>query len=125
MSDRLTIGREAYLTSGREFAHVREHGEKVVGRFMVLGWLPAPDASVRLGLIVSRRYDRRAVQRNRARRLLRESYRLLRGRIERPLWLVAIARERIRGRSQAEVQQEMERLLRRLDALAPQADSRP
>jgi len=121
--DRATIGRDAYLCTGREFAQVRDEGQKVVGRYMVLGYLPAPDQRPRLGFIVSRKYDRRAVQRNRARRLLRESYRLLRSQISRDLWFVAIARHGLHDRSQPEVQAELSRLLRRLDALTPDAAS--
>jgi ribonuclease P protein component len=119
VTDRATIGRDAYLCTGKEFARVRDEGQKLVGRYLVLGYLPAPEGPSRLGFIVSRQYDRHAVERNRARRLLRESYRLLRHRITRNLWLVAIARNALHGRRQPEVQAELARLLGKLDALAP------
>ena len=118
MSAPLSISRQAFLLAGREFAHVREQGDKQVGRFMVLGYVAAPDGQVRMGLITSKRYDLHAVERNRARRLLRESYRHLRGRISQPVWLVAIARQAMHGRKQADVQAEMARLLARIDCLA-------
>lgn len=119
------IGRQAFLLNGREFALVREQGHKTVGRMIVLGYAAAPDGQVRLGLICSRRYDRRAVERNRARRLLRESYRQLRPHIDQPLWLVAIARDAMHGRKQPEVQAELACLLARIPSLPPEPEAQP
>lgn len=107
---------EFFLRKAREFAHVKAQGVSYPGRFLVLNVTPAPDGQLRLGLIVSRRYHRRAVQRNRARRLMRESYRLLRGGIAGPLWLVVIARPHMQGRQVQDVQAELIRLLRQAGA---------
>ena len=67
----------------------------------------APDRRSRLALVVSRRYSLEAVTRNRARRLLRESFRLLQAGFGAPHWLVLVARPSLAGACLQAVQAEM------------------
>lgn len=122
---RATLAKEALLRSAREFAHVREHGRKWVGRLMVLQVAPAPDGLTRVGLIVSKRVHRRAVRRNRARRLLRESFRLTQPLPGPPVWVVAIARANLLDSDQGRTQSEWLGLLRRAGQVPPPAPSAP
>lgn len=59
-------------------------------------WLrPGEGASLRLGVVASKRTFRRAVDRARAKRLLREAFRLNRGRLDGAYDVVLVARRRI------------------------------
>jgi len=57
---------------------VWKEGVRARGRLILAVAAPSPTGEPRLGLSVGRKYDRSAVARNRARRLLREAFRLRR-----------------------------------------------
>jgi ribonuclease P protein component len=100
------------LRTGVEFDAVFKRGVRLDGRLFLLVAAANGRALDRLGLAVSRRVGG-AVERNRARRLLREGFR----RVERAgapgLDLVAVARAPLARRGQAEVARELrERVLR-------------
>ena len=101
------------LLKGHEFRYMRENGKSVVGRFMVLSHAASQDGKRRLGAIVTKKYDKRAVRRNRAFRLFRESYRLIKDGIRDDVWLIVIARKAMHKRNAAEIQSELISLLRK------------
>jgi ribonuclease P protein component len=101
----------------REIAYVREHGERLVGACLVVNRTAAPDGQSRLGLAVGRRYHLSAVRRNRARRLIRESFRLLQGGFREPQWLLVVARAPLLGVRLQTVQTELQRHLTRAGVL--------
>ena len=74
------------------------------------------NGSLQAGVICGRKFCIRAVVRNRARRLVWESFRLLKPQIK-PCRLVFIPRQRIKQAKCADVQREMERLLKKLNLL--------
>ena len=111
----LSISAADFLRKATEFTEVREMGTTVAGRFLVVSRAPAPDQRTRLGIVVSRRCCRKAVGRNRGRRLIRESFRLCRSMINGPCWLVVIARHPIVRATMPEVRDELLRLLDRLE----------
>jgi len=100
------------LRTGAEFDTVSKSGARLDGRLFLLLAAPNGRAFDRLGLAVSRRVGG-AVERNRARRLLREAFRRL-GLAGAPgLDLVVVARAPLARHGQAEVDRELrERLLR-------------
>jgi ribonuclease P protein component len=73
---RLTAGHR--LIHSSLFAETFAQNKRWVGRYMVLWRRSGADASLRLGVITSKKVSLRANQRNRARRRLREAYRNLR-----------------------------------------------
>jgi len=92
---RLRFPRAARIKQGRDFARARQEGHRCVVGCLIANWrvLPAGD-SPRLGLVVSRKVGG-SVVRSRARRLLRESYRLHQYELARPVDLVLVARHSI------------------------------
>ena len=83
------------------------------GRHMVMWLRDTGDAPGRLGVIATKRIFRRAVDRNRARRLLRETYRLNRPRLKQGVDLILLARRPIIEARQPEVAAEFEKLCRK------------
>jgi ribonuclease P protein component len=99
-------GHDRRLRSPAEFDAVFKRGARLGGRLFLLIIAPNRHGFDRLGLAVSRRVGG-AVARNRARRLLRESFRRAAPRAEGGLDLVVVARPEIVGCAQAEVDREL------------------
>ncbi len=93
-----------------DFDYVREHGTKYVGKYCLLVSAITPDDRLRCGVICSKKFDKRAVVRNRARRLLFESFRLLKHKII-PCHIILITRMWIKDKKQQDVQRDLEVLL--------------
>jgi ribonuclease P protein component len=114
---RLRFGRAARLKQARDFAAVRQSGERVVNGCLIANWrrLPPPGRS-RLGVITTRKLGG-AVARSRARRLLRESFRLHQHELAQPLDLVLVARPSILGKGLAGVEKDFLTTLRKAGLL--------
>jgi ribonuclease P protein component len=74
-ASRLRFRREQRLLRRADFDRVFQQGRRVYVRGIVLHWMASPAGRARLGLVTSRRFGN-AVRRNRARRLVREAFRL-------------------------------------------------
>ncbi|NQU11815.1 ribonuclease P protein component [bacterium] len=118
MAGSQTFPKRERLQRGSEFRRVFDNGRKVVGRLAVLYVRPGGSGgpACRLGLVTSRKVGD-AVDRNRARRLLREAYRRHKNELQPSLELVIIARPAINGRSYADVETEMIGLFARANML--------
>lgn len=111
------FGRERRLRARAEFDRVFRKGTRVEGRLFVMIGLPNDRADHRLGLAVGRKVGG-ATDRNRVRRLLRESFRRLEPADGGGFDLVVVAGADIAGRTQSEVDRELRDRIRRLDARA-------
>ena len=114
---RLRFGRTARIKQGRDFSRVRQVGERLTTGCLVANWqrLPAQTHS-RLGVITSGKIGN-AVKRNRARRLLREAFRLHQVDLVCPVDLVVVARASIVGKGFAVVERDLLTTLRRAGLL--------
>ena len=112
------------LRTGVEFDAVFKGGTRLGGRLFVLVVAPNRLRHDRLGLAVSRRVGG-AVQRNRARRLVRESFRRLAARTGPGVDLVVVARPEIVGCGQAEVDRELRERVLRVQRRTPMAGTSP
>lgn len=65
----------ARLRRAADFAALRNARGRLQARHFLLRWIESPSATARLGLAVSRKVSKRAVQRNRIKRIVRESFR--------------------------------------------------
>jgi len=87
----LRLGRASRLAQSRDFARVRQQGERLAQGCLIANWNRLPDgASPKLGVVTSKKIGG-AVERSRARRLLRETFRQ-----HRPKHLLASASVRQR-----------------------------
>ena len=94
---------------GAKYKKVFDRGRSVKGRLLVAWRLSQPDADRMAGVVVSKKTFHDAVDRNRAKRLMREAYRLLVKEGLAPLeteW-VFIARRAIIEKRCADVMEEM------------------
>lgn len=94
------------LQRGWQFRRVYDAGRCAKGRLLVVYALDAPEEPRRVGVVTSRRVGN-AVARNRARRLLREAYRLHKHQLPEHLQLVMVARTAITQKKLRDVEAEM------------------
>ena len=80
----------------------------VYGRTLVMWVTRGSDAGRRVGVVVSKRTFRRAVDRNRAKRLLREAFRLSRQQMPPDVDVILIARAGIAGKRCQDVMRDFE-----------------
>ncbi len=114
---RLGFGPAARLKRARDFLSVRQEGQRLVVGCLIANWkrLPGGERS-RLGVVTGSKLGP-AVTRNRARRLLRESYRLHQFDLKGAVDLVLIARKSIAGKQLAEVEKDFLTTLRKAGLL--------
>ena len=104
--------RESRLRNSAQLRQVREQGEKMVGRLMMIRVLsPAPDQHVKTAIIISRHFSTKAVLRNRARRLFREALRELFPELG-VCWVTITPRQYIKGKMEQDVAAELRKLLK-------------
>lgn len=115
---RLGLPRSRRLHDRRIFLRAREAGRRLVVGCLIVNCLPAPGPDSLVGLVVSRKVGG-AVVRNRARRLLRESFRGNQHRLADPHHVILVARPSIAARDFARVEADYLEALRRLGLLKP------
>jgi ribonuclease P protein component len=100
----LALPRSRRIKQGRDFARAKLQGQRVARGCLVANWLPLPHgAESRLGVVTGRKLGG-AVVRVRARRLLREAFRLHQCELNQPLDLVLVARPSIVGKGFSQVE---------------------
>jgi len=87
--------RRLRITASALFREAFDQDRRFPGRYMVMWVRSGQGAELRLGVVAGRRSFRRAVDRARAKRLLREAYRLHRGELRGEVDVVLLARPAI------------------------------
>ncbi|MCX7867781.1 MAG: ribonuclease P protein component [Limisphaera sp.] len=121
VSRRFRLGAAQRLRWSREFARIRTAGRRIVAGCLIVNWAPTegPARGSRLGVVVGRKLGKATV-RNRARRLLREVFRLHQWDLARPVDLVLVARPSIAGKGYREVEADFLRAMQQAGLLRPQ-----
>ncbi|MBU6198670.1 MAG: ribonuclease P protein component [Xanthomonadaceae bacterium] len=109
--------RSARLLRPRDFARLRESGRRLGSRNLNIQYRERVVAGARLGMAVSLRVSKRAVERNRIRRQIRESFRAHRAGLP-ACDILVIARQSAVEQSNAQLRAELETLWARLAAQA-------
>jgi ribonuclease P protein component len=110
---RLRLGRSSRLAQSRDFSRVRQAGERLAQGCLIANWQKLPAGSApRLGVVTSKKIGG-AVERSRARRLLRESFRVHQHDLTQPVDMVLVARNSIAGKTFAEVEKDYLQALKR------------
>ncbi|MBN8923907.1 MAG: ribonuclease P protein component [Rhodanobacter sp.] len=112
------LPRELRLRLAGDFAALRTSSGRLGGRCFHVRYRPNGLGHARLGLAISKRVSKCAVERNRLKRLLRESFRRVRDQLP-PVDVVVMAREQAAGLPGAELLAEAAALWQRLAALPP------
>jgi ribonuclease P protein component len=113
----LRLTRSSRVTQNRDFVRIRQEGERLAQGCLVANWNKLPDGTApKLGVVTSRKIGG-AVQRTRARRLLRESFRLHQHEFSQPIELILVARNSIAGKKFADVERDFLATLRRAGLL--------
>jgi ribonuclease P protein component len=115
----VALNRASRLRKSSEFQRVRQQGRSITSRLLILAWASNDVAQLRIGFVVSKRISKRAVDRNRLKRLLGETIRPLLPELT-PGWdIVLSARKDILTADLHTLEQEIPVLLRRARLLAP------
>jgi ribonuclease P protein component len=109
----LKFSRAMRIKQGRDFSRVRQEGERTVTGCLIANWRRVPGGGApRLGIVTGRKIGN-AVVRSRARRLLREVFRVHQHDLEQPVDLVLIARASIAGKTFTDVEKDFLTTLRK------------
>lgn len=115
--ERESFGRNKRLQRSGEFAWLKQRGQRLVQGCLIANWSRREDGPhCRLGVVTSRKIGG-AVVRNRARRLLRESFRKHQNEFSEPVNLVLIARASIVGKTLSQVEKDLLTTLRKTGLL--------
>jgi len=113
------------LKNSSQFRTVYDEGRKLVCDYTVVFYYkhPIPREGPCFGVVASKRVGG-AVQRNRAKRLLREVSRELSGKLNhKNVWVVLVARANINGRTCREVMNDVGNAMRHADLIAGQTSN--
>ena len=113
------LPRDARVRRAGDFAALRQASGRLGGRCFSVRYRPNGLDHARLGLAISKRVSKRAVERNRIKRLVRESFRRAQAQLP-PIDLVVMAREAAAGLPGPELLAEIDALWRRLPPLKPE-----
>ena len=109
------LPREARLRRPGDFAALRTSSGRAGGRCFHLRYRQNELGHARLGLAISKRVSKRAVERNRIKRLLRESFRRVRHQLP-AVDMMVMAREQAAGVSGTELLRDIEGMWKKLIA---------
>ena len=101
------LSRHERVVKSTDFREAFDQGQRQVGKFMVMWLRSGDDACLRLGVVTSKRTFRLSPHRSRARRLLREAFRLNRSQLSGEYDLILVGRRRILDVKRQDVEKDL------------------
>ncbi len=119
-SHRFELPRERVLKVQADFADIKQNGKRFVGRHFIANWRMEPQETEgdpsnghsRFAVVAGKKVGG-AVERNRYKRLLRESFRLNQHHFSNTISLVLIARKAMQGKAFEDVNKEFRFFLKK------------
>ncbi|MBL7076499.1 MAG: ribonuclease P protein component [Kiritimatiellae bacterium] len=118
------FSRERRIVRSADYQRIFSGDRRNAGRYQVLWVADGPSEVPRVGVVASKRTFRRAVDRARAKRLLREAFRLNRDRLARNTDCVLVARRSILDANRGDVERDLGTVARRCRVLRENGDTR-
>ena len=110
--------KSARIQASSDFRNHKENGERLVKGCLLANWQLLPSNSFsRLGVVTSRHLGK-AVSRNRARRLMRECFRLHKKKLLSEVDLILVARKSIAKKNFFDVEKDFIALLKKCNLLS-------
>ena len=91
---KFTFSRKERLKKSGQFTRILRGGRRIRGRFLSVAYSTASQPVSRVGITVPKRILRKAHERNKMKRWVREIWRLEKGRIKQPVEVVIQMREK-------------------------------
>lgn len=113
-----TLSRRERISSSAVFRQAFDSARAWPGRYVVLRLWGGPEASLRLGVVTGKKVFPRAVDRSRARRLMREAFRLNRSRFNTRMDVVLVGRRELLNASVRDVIADLLKLAGRAGVLS-------
>lgn len=105
-STRLTLGGAQRLKQTRDFTRLKAQGRRLARGCVLMNWAELPiEGQSRFGVVASKRTGN-SVVRSRAKRLLRQAFRLHQHDLRVPSEIVLVARDSIAGKAFADVERD-------------------
>lgn len=115
----MALNRAVRLRKNSDFQRVRQQGQSVASRLLILTWMPNGEDRSRVGFVVSKRTAKHAVDRNRTKRRLGEAIRPMLEQLSGRYDIVLSARSAAVAADSPVLRQEVINLLRRARLLKP------
>lgn len=114
----VALQRELRLRKSSEFQRVRQRGQSITSRLLILAWMPNDRVKLRIGFVVSKRISKHAVERNYIKRLLAEAIRPFLSEIPNGWDIVISVRNSARTANLQTFKNDIRKLLHRAHLLA-------
>lgn len=115
---RYTFPKTERLLKKKSFLEVYEHGRKTEGEYLIL-FVLSGTATRKVGVRVSSRVGN-AVKRNRAKRLIKEAYRLNKNKLIKNIHLVIAAKPNIVGLKYNDIEKDLLNLYNKVETIEKQ-----
>ncbi len=104
--------------AGAKYRQVFDQGRSFRGRLVVVWILRTPNAGRQAGVVVSKKSFHDAADRNRAKRIMREAFRLLAPQLAADSDWVLVGRSTLKGKRTGDVMDELKYIARKCGAAA-------
>jgi ribonuclease P protein component len=118
----VALNRALRLRKSSEFQRVRQQGRSLTSRLLILAWIPNDVGRLRVGIVVSKRISKLAVERNHIKRLLGEAIRPDIPKLSGGWDIVLSARNQITTADLHALEQDIVDLLHRARLLGPELE---